>query len=234
MKLKIGDRVVCMAGLDKRAEKRAGEIVVFEDNLYLIRLDAPHVDAHDADGRFLDNRGWWVHASDVQPEHAWFTVKDSGSRKEFASGMVRDTTEGKIDWHRIADGPMLRRWAEHMTKGAQKHPDVEAGVPNWTLAGGHEERQRFRQSAFRHFMQWNRGDRDEDHASAVFFNICGAEYVKEKLEDRHDAKRAVSEEVRNHHQAVQPNVEAARRRVQALQASAEIRSACGGPRSQVR
>lgn len=109
-----------------------------------------------------------------------FEVKDSGQRQEFSNGMVRDTQEGKTDWWRVAVGPMLERWAIHLTKGNVKYPDVEPGVPNWTLAAGEEEYQRFRQSAFRHFMQWFNGQMDEDHAAAVFFNICGAEFVKAK------------------------------------------------------
>jgi hypothetical protein len=31
-------------------------------------------------------------------------------------------------------------------------------------------------------MQWFFGENDEDHAAAVFFNITGAEYVKEKID----------------------------------------------------
>lgn len=107
-----------------------------------------------------------------------FIIKDSGERAQFASGMVRDVTTGKVEAHRTLDGPMFDRWAEHLTKGAVKYPDVKPGTPNWTLADGDAERERFRQSAFRHFMQWYRGQTDEDHAAAVFFNINGAEYVK--------------------------------------------------------
>lgn len=106
-----------------------------------------------------------------------FVIKDSGERAKFSSGMVRDTTTGKIDYSRVLDGPMFERWAEHLSKGAIKYPDVRPGVANWTLANGPEEYERFRKSAFRHFLQWFRGDRDEDHASAVFFNINGAEYL---------------------------------------------------------
>ena len=113
-----------------------------------------------------------------------FEVKDSGVRAEFAGGMVRDTAEGKVSYHRVADGPMLERWARHLTVAEKKYPDVAPGVANWTLAAGTEELQRFRQSAFRHFMQWFRGEKDEDHASATFFNINGAEYVEAKLERR--------------------------------------------------
>jgi hypothetical protein len=107
----------------------------------------------------------------------YFVVKDSGARKVFASGMVRDTTADKTQYHRINEGPMLERWAKHLTKGAVKYADNADGTANWTRASGAEEERRFKESAFRHFMQWYRGDRDEDHAAAVFFNINGAEYV---------------------------------------------------------
>lgn len=110
-----------------------------------------------------------------------FIVKDSGERQSFASGMVRDTQAGKTDFSRILDGPMVERWAVHLTKGAVKYPDVKPGVANWTLANGEEELVRFKKSALRHFLQWYRGDVDEDHAAAVFFNINGKEYVQAKL-----------------------------------------------------
>jgi hypothetical protein len=104
-----------------------------------------------------------------------FTVKDSGQRQEFASGMVRDVTEGKTDYSLVLDGPMFDRWAEHVTKGATKYDKR-----NWMKASGNAEYERFRESAFRHFLQWYRGETDEDHAAAVMFNINGAEYVKGK------------------------------------------------------
>jgi hypothetical protein len=107
-----------------------------------------------------------------------FAIKDSGERQQFASGMVRDTQGGKTDYWRALDGPMFERWAEHLTKGAVKYPDVAPLVPNWTLAEGAEEIARFKASALRHFLQWFRGETDEDHAAAVFFNINGAEHVK--------------------------------------------------------
>lgn len=116
----------------------------------------------------------------IAEEEGTFITKDSGKRQEFESGMVRDTTEGKTLWHKVADGPLLRRWAELLTRGAEKYPD-EQGRANWMKAEGEEEWLRFRQSAFRHFMQWYNGDTDEDHAAAVFFNINGAEYVEDKV-----------------------------------------------------
>ncbi len=108
-------------------------------------------------------------------------IKDSGKRAEFASGMVRDTSEGKTRFLGIRFGPMFWRWASHCTKGQQKYPDPTPGVPNWTLANSEEELQRFKESAATHFEQWLRGDTDEDHAAGVFFNINGAEYTKARV-----------------------------------------------------
>lgn len=110
-----------------------------------------------------------------------FEVKDSGKREEYTSGMRRDTNDGKIRYDLVIPSdmqiPMLTRWAKHMALGADKYGDR-----NWEKACGKPELLRFRESAFRHFMQWYQGESDEDHAAAVFFNIQGAEYVKEKID----------------------------------------------------
>lgn len=103
-----------------------------------------------------------------------FTIKDSGKREQFASGMQRDTAEGKTDYGLVRDGPMYERWAEHLRKGAVKY-----GKANWLKGRGQVELDRARESALRHFEQWYRGDVDEDHASAVFFNINQAERLKQ-------------------------------------------------------
>lgn len=105
-----------------------------------------------------------------------FVTKDSGQRQEFASGMKRDVSTGKTLWHLVTSGPMLRRWAELLTRGAEKYD-----ADNWMKANGEAEHKRFKESAFRHFMQWYNGDTDEDHGAAVMFNINGAEYTKEKM-----------------------------------------------------
>lgn len=107
-----------------------------------------------------------------------FQVKDSGKREEFASGMRRDTEDGKVNYLLVRDGPMYARWAEHMTKGAAKYGDR-----NWQLAATPGELERFRRSAARHFEQWLAGDRSEDHAAACYFNLNAAEYVRERLAD---------------------------------------------------
>lgn len=94
-----------------------------------------------------------------------------------ASGMHRDTTEGKTDYTLIRNGPMFERWAEHLTKGAALH-----GKRNWLKADSLADYERFVESAARHFEQWLQWQRDEDHAAGVFFNINGAEYVREIID----------------------------------------------------
>lgn len=116
--------------------------------------------------KITDNSGW--------------VTKDSGERAEFASGMVRDTNSGKPDYT-LCDLDMLKRWAYLMTRGKEKY-----GRENWRKANSKEELERFNESAFRHFIQWLSGEKDEDHAAAVFFNIAAAEYVKGKLHVKED------------------------------------------------
>lgn len=111
-----------------------------------------------------------------------FEIKDSGDRKQFSSGMVRDTAEGKIDFTSVRFGPMYRRWAEHTTKGRAKYPDPAPGIPNWTLAEGIEEFLRARESLLRHEEAYLAGETDEDHAAAMFFNINVMEYARAAIE----------------------------------------------------
>lgn len=112
-----------------------------------------------------------------------YTTKDSGSREQYSTGMQRDTEDGKARFDLLfpLDVPyseqFLTRIAELMTRGAVKY------IPrNWERANTEEEMSRFRSSAARHFMQWMSGDTDEDHASAVFFNLLAFETTKYKME----------------------------------------------------
>lgn len=106
-----------------------------------------------------------------------FTIKDSGRRETFPTGMNRDVETDKTDWTLIYDGPMLKRWADHLTKGARKYK-----ARNWMLAATPEELERFRRSLSRHYHQYMDGETDEDHAAAIFFNVNGIEYVKPRIE----------------------------------------------------
>jgi hypothetical protein len=117
-----------------------------------------------------------------------FTVKDSGQRQSYASGMVRDLQDGKARFDLLVpedvpyDRQFLTRCAMLMTNGALKY-----GVRNWEKADSDEELSRFRQSALRHMQQWATGERDEDHAAAVVFNLLAAETTKWKI---HQVRRA--------------------------------------------
>lgn len=113
-----------------------------------------------------------------------YKTKDSGARQDYKSGMRRDLQEGKADFHLCLPKDMpyskqlFTRWAELMSRGRDKY-----GLRNWELANSKEELERFKSSAFRHFIQWVSDEDDEDHAAAVIFNLNSAEYVKWKMND---------------------------------------------------
>jgi len=101
-----------------------------------------------------------------------YNTKDSGKRIKYKSGFQRDTSDEKPRYDLIPH-EMITRLAELYARGAIKYNDN-----NWKIATGEKEINRFKESAFRHFIQWFRGDEDEDHASAVMFNINGFEWHK--------------------------------------------------------
>lgn len=109
-----------------------------------------------------------------------FQTKDSGKRVTFKTGMNRDVNDDKTRFDLVfplgVKRNMFVRWAELMTRGAKKYGDR-----NWEKAATEEELARFKESAMRHFFQWYFDETDEDHGAAVFFNIQGAEVVKERL-----------------------------------------------------
>lgn len=109
-----------------------------------------------------------------------FETKDSGARVEYESGMIRDAVAGKPRYDLIPL-ELLKRLAELYARGAEKYGDS-----NWQLASSPEELQRFKGSAFRHFVQWLAGETDEDHGIAAVWNIFAAIWVDAKL----DAERS--------------------------------------------
>ena len=105
-----------------------------------------------------------------------YETLDSGVREEYDSGMVRDSQEDKPRYNLIYE-PLLTEWADLMTRGAQKY-----GANNWQLADSQEELDRFKESAFRHMIQYLKGDTDEAHAAAVCFNLGAIMMLRTKLE----------------------------------------------------
>lgn len=98
---------------------------------------------------------------------------------QYDSGVRRTPNEGKINWALALDGPLIKRFARHLTEGVKSK-----GKRNWMKGNTEEDLERFRESAVRHFMQWYAGETDEDHFAATLFNMNGAELTKEKREER--------------------------------------------------
>lgn len=108
-----------------------------------------------------------------------FTTKDSGRREEFASGMVRDTREGKGRYDLITPFG-LRRLAQLYERGAEKYD-----ARNWEKGADFS---RFLDSAQRHLEQYKMGLADEDHLAAVAWNVFAIMHFEETgrtdLDDR--------------------------------------------------
>lgn len=92
-------------------------------------------------------------------------IKDSGTRREFGSGAVRDMAEGKGDMVSIPWESILRL-SRHYEAGARKYErwNFRKGIPVSS----------FIDSALRHLAKYQCGEDDEDHLSAAAFNILGA------------------------------------------------------------
>jgi len=112
-----------------------------------------------------------------------FETKDSGERQQWDSGMQRDTQAGKPRFDLIIpegipyEDQLLTRFAKLLGRGAEKYDER-----NWEQANSEAEIARARSSAFRHFMQWFCGERDEDHAVATLFNIMVVETTRQKID----------------------------------------------------
>ena len=71
---------------------------------------------------------------------------------------------------------LFYRWAMLMNRGAIKY-----GIRNWEKASGLDEFNDFKASLWRHFFQFISGENDEDHMSAICFNLNGLCYLMWKL-----------------------------------------------------
>lgn len=123
-------------------------------------------------------------------------VKDSGKREEMVTGSVRDTREGKGRYDLIPPYPM-KRLAQHYENGAVKYGDR-----NWEKG---QKLMRFLDSATRHLQCVLAGENDEDHESAVLWNVMGymdtlnrinKGLLPESLDDRPKVKFDLARELR--------------------------------------
>ena len=113
--------------------------------------------------------------SQTYPPGAPKVLQDSGNRKVWESGMVREPDDSKPLFTLIPTW-YLRRLADHMTRGAKKY-----SRDNWRKANSAEEAQRMKDSAWRHFVAWSNGETDEDHLAAVAFNMWAHDETMEKV-----------------------------------------------------
>lgn len=104
-------------------------------------------------------------------------IKDSGERKEFSSGAVRDMQGGKGDMVSIPWEAVLRL-SKHYEEGAKKYErwNYRKGIPVSS----------FIDSACRHLAKYQCGMDDEDHLAAVAFNILGAMLMENVMPEMQD------------------------------------------------
>ena len=104
-------------------------------------------------------------------------LQDSGQRREFDTGAVRDIQEGKGRCDLLPACAILRL-AKHYESGAQKYEDRnwEQGIPISVMID----------SAMRHLLKYMDGQTDEDHLVAAAWNIMGTMWMEEKKPEMQD------------------------------------------------
>lgn len=102
------------------------------------------------------------------------TIKDSGNRREFESGAVRDIEQGKGRMD-LLPACALIRLSKHFEAGAKKYEERnwEKGIPISS----------FIDSGLRHIACYMDGKTDEDHLCAAAWNLICAMWTEEKRPD---------------------------------------------------
>ncbi len=105
------------------------------------------------------------------------TLKDSGTRRQFDTGAVRDRAAGKGRYDLLST-QMLMRLARHYEAGSIKYSDRnwEEGMPISVYID----------SAMRHLVKYIAGWNDEDHLAAVIWNIAAIMFVEDERPDLQD------------------------------------------------
>lgn len=106
-------------------------------------------------------------------------LKDSGARRSFETGAVRDMSEGKGDMFSLPAAAIIRL-SKHYEQGAKKYSrlNYQKGIPVSS----------FMDSALRHIFKYLDGWDDEDHLSAAAFNILGAIQMEERNQEMQDVE----------------------------------------------
>jgi len=100
-----------------------------------------------------------------------YAIKDSGERRSFDTGAVRDMAAGKGDMVSLPNAAILRL-SKHYEAGATKYG-------RWNYLKGLPVSS-FMDSALRHLFKYLDGWDDEDHLAAAAFNVLGAMEMEAK------------------------------------------------------
>jgi hypothetical protein len=100
------------------------------------------------------------------------SVKDSGDRREFDTGSVRDVNVNKGAYH-LLPCKAIKRLAQHFQNGAKKYK-----ARNWELG---QPLSVYMDSAMRHLFNHLDGMRDEDHLAACSWNVLCLIETQERI-----------------------------------------------------
>ena len=96
---------------------------------------------------------------------------ENPSNRQFESGAVRDSNEGKSRPDLISPY-MLEALGNVLAKGARRYGDK-----NWEKGMPQEV---FKESAARHYVAWMMNKEDEDHAAQLIFNVMAWIHFRDK------------------------------------------------------
>jgi len=135
-------------------------------------------DAMDTAKNILDSHT----SADNNPFIDYTEVKDSGERRLFETGAVRDIQKGKGRFD-LLPPKAITRLAKHFENGAAKYGDR-----NWEKGINISC---YVDSALRHLFTYLDGEYDEDHLAAAAWNcLCAIQTEIEKPEMQNIPKRA--------------------------------------------
>ncbi len=98
----------------------------------------------------------------IQPVGELWALKDSGERRDFGTGSVRDKRDGKGRWD-LLQFRAIGLVAKQLEAGAIKY-----GERNWELG---QPMSVYFDSAMRHMANFAKGEKDERHDVAAAWNI---------------------------------------------------------------
>ena len=120
-------------------------------------------------------------------------LTDNGNRISYGEGnAIREPTDGKGDMYSLPPAAMLRL-SKHLELGALKYS------PRNYLKGILVSR--FIDSALRHLFKYLDGMDDEDHLSAVAFNILGAMQMECRNPDMQDIPERKGKKIYDYYSA---------------------------------